>query len=82
MTRKASDKDKYSCGKLDQWEVYSNQVAIQNQLGEGAFGYVYCGMYNSAITDKSNVKAFDANNSVVVAVKLLRGKVYSGLSVA
>lgn len=75
MTRKASDKDKYTAGKLDQWEVYSNQVAIQSQLGEGAFGHVYRGLFNSTITDKSNAKKkFDVNNSVVVAVKLLRGK--------
>ena len=73
MTRKASDKDKYTVAKLDQWEVYSNQVAIQSRLGEGAFGDVYRGMFNSTITEKSDIKKFDANNSVVVAVKLQRG---------
>ena len=77
MTRKASDKDKYPAGKLDQWEIYSNQMAIQSRLGEGAFGDVYRGMFNSSITQKSNnVKKFDANNSVIVAVKLLRGQCY------
>ena len=76
MTRKASEKDKYAVGnsKLDQWEVYSNQLAIQSRLGEGAFGDVYRGMFNSTITDKSSVKKFDVNNSAVVAVKMLRGQ--------
>ena len=74
MTRKASEKDKYTAAKLDQWEVYSNQVAIQSRLGEGAFGEVYRGLFDSSITEKSSTKKFDASNSVVVAVKLLRGK--------
>lgn len=75
MTRKASDKDKYTVGKLDQWEIYSNQVAIQSRLGEGAFGDVYRGLYNSSVTKNScNIPKFNTNNSVVVAVKLLRGK--------
>ncbi|CAI8046059.1 Tyrosine-protein kinase receptor torso, partial [Geodia barretti] len=70
--RKTSEKDKYMAGKLDQWEVYSNQVAIQSRLGEGAFGEVYQGLFDSTITEKSSVKKFDASNSVVVAVKQLK----------
>ena len=76
MTRKSSEKDKYTVGKLDQWEVYSNQVAIQSRLGEGAFGDVYRGLFDGSITEKSSFKKFDSNNSVVVAVKLLRGGRY------
>ena len=70
------DKDKYTGrnAKLDQWEVYSNQLAVQSRLGEGAFGDVYQGMFNSTITEKSNVKKFDVNNSVEVAVKMRRGQ--------
>lgn len=67
-------KDKYPAGKLDKWEVYNNQVAIQDRLGEGAFGDVYTGLFNSTISEKSEVKKFDANNSVTVAVKVLRGR--------
>ena len=69
-----NEKDKYPAGKLDKWEVYNNQVAIQDRLGEGAFGDVYTGLFNSTISEKNEVKKFDANNSVTVAVKLLRGR--------
>ena len=74
MTRKTSEKDKYMAGKLDEWEVYSNQVVIQSRLGEGAFGEVYRGLFDSSITEKCSVKKFDSVNSEVVAVKLLRGR--------
>ena len=73
MFRKTSEKDRYIAGRLDQWEIYSNQMAIQNRLGDGAFGEVYRGLFNSSITEKEDVKKIDAKNSVVVAVKLLRG---------
>ena len=73
--RKTSEKD-YTTGKLDQWEVYSNQVVIQSRLGEGAFGEVYRGLFDSSITEKSSAKKVDASNSVVVAVKLLKGGYY------
>ena len=74
--RKTSEKDKYMAGKLDQWEVYSNQVVIQHLLGEGAFGEVFRGLFDSTITEKSSVKKFDESNSVVVAVKQLKGEHY------
>ena len=75
ISRKVIEKDRYNIVKLDKWEIYSNQVAVQNPLGEGAFGNVYSGLFNSSITDKSKMKISESN-SVVVAVKLLRGKDY------
>ena len=73
MSRNVINKDKFPAVKLDKWEVYINQVSIQEQLGEGNFGEVYMGYFNSTISEKSEIKKLDANNSIIVAVKRLRG---------
>ena len=70
--RMMSDTPLLMSPQLDEWEIPANEVIMEKQLGEGAFGEVYKGVIKCPIVNPK-VK-LSAKNPICtpVAIKLLK----------
>ena len=57
----------------DQWEIPSNQVIIEDCLGEGAFGEVYKGILKCPVINPKVKMSVKNPICTPVAIKLLKG---------
>jgi len=68
---------------IDHWEIDGNQVSLDEEVGEGAFGKVYKGTLKELTTpsqraflkpSKKSVRSINGGETFLVAVKMLHGK--------
>ena len=57
---------------LDEWEIPANEVVVEEQLGEGAFGEVYKGVVKCPITNLKVPLSMKKSICTPVAIKLLK----------
>ena len=57
---------------LDEWEISTNDVIVEQQLGEGAFGEVYKGVIRGPLENPKISAVLRQAIGVPVAIKLLK----------
>ena len=61
---------------LDEWEVSANEVIVEQQLGEGAFGEVFKGAMKGPIRNPKISSGLKHTIGLPVAIKLLKRKLH------
>ena len=65
---------------LDEWEISTDDVIVEQQLGEGAFGEVYKGVIRGPLENPKISAILRQAIGVPVAIKLLKSKSLSILT--
>lgn len=61
--------------KVDQWELTSKEIVIEEQMSEGFFGKVYRGCVKGPLNNSKLNPSLRNSVNVPVAIKLLKGRI-------